>query len=291
MTDATQHPPFGTYSLPRSHEWLRQQANRLPNGRAGRAGASLIRRFFTRRGLEAYDVEVFPSIRARLYPATNRCEKRVLAAAQFFDAQERAFLDRAVASSASNPFVFVDLGANVGLYSLSVLASARRHNRNAKLMAVEPDPVTRSRLLQNIAFSDANDQFIIEACGVGATRGTAAIVGHANNRGEHRLVTDTSNGAGAPIDVLPLLDICHRHGITTIEALKIDVEGLDYDVLAAFFATAPKSLRPGHLIVEVGKTDANPAVVALCEKHGYHAIKRTKLNVILSRAESGTGHH
>ncbi len=291
MTDTTRHPPFGTYRLPRSHEWLRQQATRLPDGRAGRAGASLIRRFFTRQGSEAYDVEVFPSIHARLYPATNRCEKRVLAAAQFFDAQERAFLDETVGASSSNPFVFVDLGANVGLYSLSVLSSARRHNRDAKLIAVEPDPVTRARLLQNIAFSNAQDKFTVEACGVGATRGTGGIVGHANNRGEHRLVTDVPNGAGASIEILPLLDICNMHRIASIDALKIDVEGLDYEVLAAFFAIAPESLRPANLIVEVGKTDQNPAVVALCEKYGYRAVKRTKLNVILSRAEPVTGHH
>lgn len=289
MSDATQHQPFGTYRLPRSFEWLRQRSGELPNGRIGRAGASLIRRVIASRGPGVYDVEVFPTIHARLYPATNTCERRVFTAAQFFDAEERAFLDSAVATSPSSTFVFFDLGANVGLYGLSVLSSARAHQRDVKVIAVEPDPTTRSRLLENIAFSNAADKFIVESCGVGADRGVGGMVAHANNRGQNRITTGGS-GATGQIEILPLFDICQRHGITSIDAVKIDVEGMDFDVLEAFFAAAPSSLYPGSIIVEVDKTGAKPAVVALCEKSGYQVAQRTRMNAIVTRAETAMGH-
>jgi FkbM family methyltransferase len=289
VSHAIQTIPFGTFSLPRSREWLRSLAGWLPASRLGRAGASLIRRAIMRGGSPAYDVEVFPSVKARIYPTTNTCEKRVLTAAQFFDAPERAFLDQAVASSSSSqPFVFLDLGANVGLYGLSVLSSARKYGRTLRVISVEPDPTTRARLTQNISFSDADDVFTVEPCGVGAIRTTASIVEHANNRGENRLATGSSDAEGA-IEVLPLLDICQRNGVRSIDAIKIDVEGMDYDVLQAFFASAPVSLYPRSIIVEVNKRDDDPIIVDLCEEYRYRAIKRTTLNVILSLSESVDG--
>lgn len=285
MSDAMD-PPYGAFSLPGWEDWLRRCVGRFPTNRLGRIGASLVRRFVTRRGSNAYDVEVFPTIHARLYPATNTCERRALTAAQHFDIKERSFLDGWVATSSSDPFVFLDLGANVGLYGLFVLASARRHGRTARILAVEPDKTTRARLLANVKFSNAEKAFIVEACGVGAARGTAVIAEHGNNRGEHRLVM---NGEAASadetrqIEVVPLIEICARHAITSIDALKIDIEGMDYEVLAAFFEAAPAKLRPKTFIVEVGRDNARPDVVVLAEKYGYNVHERTRLNSIMVR--------
>ena len=280
MNDATQ-TPFGTYKLAPMSERLRQLAAKLPEGRLGRAGVSLIRRLIARRGDGAYDVEVFPTIKTRLYPATNTCEKRAFVGVQYFDPAERSFLDDAVAACRSNPFVFCDVGANVGLYGLSVVASGRRHGRRVSVLAVEPDPTTRRRHEVNVSFSGADACYIIEGCAAGAERGIGQIIAHENNRGEHHIAEYGGDAQG--IEILPLLDIVKKHGHSRIDALKIDVEGMDYKVLEAFFATAPKSLYPTTLIVEVSKTDATPAVVTLCEKYGFAIEKRTRLNAILSR--------
>ena len=282
--ETIQRGPFGTFGIARSQDSLRNRAAGLP---VSRAGASITRRLMALRGRAAYDVEVFPTINVRLYPTTNICEKRVLAAAHFLDAQERAFLDSAVASSTSKPFVFLDLGANVGLYGLSVLSCARRLKRDIKVMSVERDPTTRSRLTENIKFSNASDKFIVESCGVGSARGTGGMVGHADNRGQHRVITDTTGALGA-IEIVPLLDLCQRHSITSIDAVKIDVEGMDFEVLSSFFASAPRSLYPRAIIVEV-PDGANPPVVALCEKYGYRIVKLTALNAILTCAEAPNG--
>ena len=81
--ETIQRGPFGTFGISRSQDWLRSRAAGLP---VGRAGASIVRCLMALRGRGTYDVEVFPTINVRLYPTTNICEKRVLAAAQVWKA-------------------------------------------------------------------------------------------------------------------------------------------------------------------------------------------------------------
>ena len=70
-------------------------------------------------------------LRLRLHPRDNGCEKNLLFTPQMYEPAERAELaaeiDRAKADR--SPFVFVDIGANVGLFSFFVAARAARNAR------------------------------------------------------------------------------------------------------------------------------------------------------------------
>lgn len=274
-------PPFGTHRLSAPMERLRGATAHLPANRLGRALSSLIRRLVTRGPEDPIDAEIFPGIRARLRPGTNRCEKRVLTGAQFYDHQERAALATALQASGNEPFVFADLGANVGLYSLWMVASARTAGRSLQVLAVEPDPVTRSRLLANLAASGA-DNVTVAPVAVGATAGHGTIVEHGNNRGENQVATSDAAG-GEGFEILPLDQICDRYGISRIDAMKVDLEGHDEAALQGMFETAPEALWPRMLIVEAGKGEARPPVVRLCEANGYTTTGRTRLNAIMQR--------
>lgn len=279
-------PPFGTYALPWPAERLRRLAGHMPSNRFGRAMVSALRKLSVGRTAGPVDVaDVFPAIRARLYPATNRCEKRAVAGAQLFDPQERAALERAFAASASAPFVFVDLGANVGLYSLWMVSVARRMGRDVVGLAVEPDHVTRARLVANLAASTA-DCVMVAACAVGETSGRGAIVAHDGNRGEHRVRAATAGEAGS-FEILTIEEICARHGVTRIDAMKVDLEGHDEAALRALFSRAPRGLWPDLVIVEAGKGRALPDVVRLCLDNGYELDRRTRLNALMVRTPGG----
>lgn len=241
---------------------------------------SLLRRIIVWGRSEPFDVEVFPSVRARLYPTTNICEKRVIAAPQLYDWPERRALSEAMEASTSEPFVFLDLGANVGVYSLWIIAEARRLGRNWKVVAVEPDPETQVRLETNLAMSDAED-VIIERCAVGSARTVGHVVQHSDNRGQHHIVAE-DEGEGYTVEVVPLQEICARNRIDRIDAMKVDLEGYDYPVLDTFFANTPAALWPNLIVVEAGKAP-NPPVVALCVNNGYRLQERTKLNAVLRR--------
>ncbi|MDF1719094.1 MAG: FkbM family methyltransferase [Minwuia sp.] len=284
MTDVREmEPPFGTHRLPGPLERLRAMTMHLPANRVGRALSSLVRRIVSRGPETPIDAEVFPGIRLRLRPGTNRCEKRVLTGAQFYDHQERAALATALNSSDSQPFVFADLGANVGLYSLWMVASARASGRDLQVLAVEPDRVTRGRLLANLAASHAGNVTVAPvAVGGAVARGT--MMEHGNNRGENQ-VTVELGGGGDGFEILPLHMICERFGVHRIDAMKVDLEGHDEVALQGMFADAPRALWPGLLVVEAGKGETAPAVVQLCEAHGYRMAGRTRLNALMQRTD------
>ena len=70
----------------------------------------------------------------------------------------------------SNDDVFVDVGANVGIYS--ILASGVR---KAKSIAIEPSEETGTLLKKNIAINNLEDSVIIKKCVVGDQSGTISF--------------------------------------------------------------------------------------------------------------------
>ena len=64
---------------------------------------------------ECIDTELFHG-KARLYTKGNICEKRALFSPQIFESYERDF----ISSYAKEGSIFIDIGSNIGLYSLSV---------------------------------------------------------------------------------------------------------------------------------------------------------------------------
>lgn len=261
---------------------MRGCAQNLPFNKAGRLLTSLVRRICLAGREGPFDINVFGTINARVYPRTNRCEKRVMAGPQFFDLAERQALSDAVAGSTADPFVFLDLGANVGFYGLWIVDQARWNGRSASVVAVEPDDVTRDRLEANIAASDACDAFIVESCGIGESRGSATMVRDSRNRGANRIDLE-GEGDGAHFEVIPIADLCARHGITRVDALKIDIEGHDLPALRGLFASERTEIFPKLIVVEVGKGEAYPPLATLCEENGYTPVRRTRLNMILRR--------
>ena len=95
--------------------------------------AFLLRRIALKRLRGApVDIETYGA-RMRLLPYNNVCEKRVLFTPQFFDPLERQILEARIRDG----FVFVDIGANIGAYSLFVAMHA---GASARILAVEPQP-------------------------------------------------------------------------------------------------------------------------------------------------------
>jgi FkbM family methyltransferase len=240
--------------------------------------ASALRRLLLARGGDTYDVEIYPGVRARIYPRSNRCEKAVLTGTQFWDAEERAAVADAIGRSpALRPFVFVDVGANVGFYSLFACGVARAHKRAIRVLAIEPDRENLSRLQTNIALNGFEEVTVLPAA-VGEAAGRGNMTGGERNRGERHLVVD---GVGE-VEVVALGEALGRAGLATVDCMKVDIEGHDFAVLEAFLASTSAESSPKMLIVEIGR-DGEAAMSNLCTRHGYRLQARTKLNRIFVR--------
>ncbi len=272
-------PPFGAFALPPDNETWRQKALTYGAGRIGRMKISRARKKALHGVSEPFDVEIEPGLKARLYPSGNRCEKRAFAGVHIWDPEERAALQHAVQDNQQSDFVFLDVGANVGLYALYAAHYCRQSNQSAKILAIEPGLETCARLESNIA-ANGFDIGIIRAA-ISDQPGTGFLGGGDNNRGEARLTAQSAGSETVIIDTLAR--ICRVNGLTHINAMKLDIEGHDLVALTGFFADAPEKLHPDLLILETGKSETSP-LVELCQSHDYMVIKQTGLNTILGKS-------
>jgi FkbM family methyltransferase len=297
MNDA----PFGALAPNPFDRAIMALTGRMPDNWAGLKLAMALRRLVTMRmeTASALDVERW-RLRMRLHPRDNGCEKNLLFTPQMYEPPEREELAREIAGVSGRAFVFVDIGANVGLFSLFVAATARA----ARILAIEPEPGNFARLAFNIA---ANPGLPITplALALGETEGTAVIMLNARDRGGTRMVAGgTQVGGiqaagtqaagtqaagtrpgGVEVKCRPLIGVVTDAGLTGIDALKIDVEGAEDKVLVPFFRDAPAALWPGLIVIEDSSAEWSSDLFALLASKGYAVSSRTRQNVMLRRED------
>lgn len=127
--------------------------------------------------------------------------------------------------------VFVDVGAHVGLHSLT---AARAVGADGRVLAIDPQPYCCERLLTNAALNHLNN-IVVVAAAAGDRDGVIML--HSQQGGDHTRLTLAGAGAAdlparfeAPIVRLDTLT--DRHRIGSIKVLKIDVEGYEAQVIA-----------------------------------------------------------
>ncbi|MEM6851661.1 MAG: FkbM family methyltransferase [Pseudomonadota bacterium] len=292
-----QHPPpeatdpFGTHAPKGFQKAALGLLGRLPPGPVSRRTALLTRRLAGARAPGVFDVEPFPQVRARLHPSDNRCERWALTTPQLWDRLERIALEHAIrahqSAETARPFVFVDVGANVGLYSLWALSCARRLGHALQALAIEPAPEALRRLRTNLALSEAEADIAVAPNAVAARAGPVRLASHDGNQGETRIGADLPDDAPnqalvAAVHAAPLADLVAATGLPTIDAMKIDIEGDERQALSAYFEAAPETHWPRLLIVEALEGTA-PRGEAPFGDQGYRLVDRARLNLVLAR--------
>jgi FkbM family methyltransferase len=221
--------------------------------------------------------------RARLYPADNSCEKDALFTPQIYDTLERAMIGAAIdrKSAAEGPFVFLDIGANVGLYSLFVAkrSGANRHNGGARILAAEPQPGIVDRLRFNVA---CNPDFDISVAPVAVTDrdGEVELVLHARDAAGSRLDlgAESVGTEAVRVPARPLAALVAEAGFSSVDALKIDVEGAEHLVLVPFLSGAPQALLPRLIVIEDHSQSWPVDLYALFKTLGYREAARSRVN-------------
>lgn len=242
----------------------------------------LLRRIFRASSGRYTDVELW-GLRLRLSPAGNFSEGGFLFLPHRWDRRERELLARRLVAGA----VFVDVGSNAGGYLWWV---QRQLGPEWRGVAVEPDPELRVRLEHNLA-TNGMDHVRVFPWAVGPDAGEAVLRIHPVNRGQNELVqAGEAGGAGSgpeelvPVRVVPLPELLEAAGVERVNALKIDVEGLEAEVLDDFLDRAPPGLRPDLILMEMARDSAgHEATVRRLEGLGYETVLRSTLNVGLVR--------
>ncbi len=125
--------------------------------------------------------------------------------------------------------VIFDVGANIGETTLNF---AKKTGENGKIHSFEPDPINYISVEKNIRINDFNN-ILLNPFGLGNEEGKFKIYTvDENNRGMNRIVNSTDNISNhREITITRIDDYVKNNNIKTINLIKIDVEGFEFNVL------------------------------------------------------------
>jgi len=184
--------------------------------------------------------------------------------------------------------VFVDVGGNVGLYSLI----AAKHNPSAQVITIEPE----TSLLERMRFNAETNNLKVQAANTALSdyEGTGLLDTDRGQSGQNQLVgtqirsvddiaEDGADESGKrEVSVTTLPQLCQSLGVKHIDIMKIDIEGHEYRVLQHFVENAPNELFPARIIIE-HVHDINGTVDMLEKRAGYRVMETSKRNALLQR--------
>lgn len=144
---------------------------------------------------------------------------------------------------------FVDVGANVGIYSL---IAGRKVGHGGRVIAIEPMPSTMHALRTTLAVNGVAPIVDARECALGATAGTATLYSGSTSGHSTLLAEPGSERSQHQVAIERGDDLLNG---TQPALIKIDVEGWELDVLEGLRGTIGKTAKlamivecsPGHI--------------------------------------------
>jgi FkbM family methyltransferase len=117
----------------------------------------------------------------------------------------------------------IDLGANCG-FALAYLSACFPH---ASFACIEPDPRNLIQLAKNIELNQL--PATVFAAGVGATNGYFRLQINSENPSCNQITEESTQGIA--VAVLTLDDILAQMNWESVDLIKMDIEGMEYDLV------------------------------------------------------------
>jgi len=163
--------------------------------------------------------------------------------------------------------VFVDVGANLGLYTVWACRRARR------VISVEPNPAALANLKVNIALNECSNVTVVPKA-LSDRRGYAKLkIPKAIERGlipspQSSIVWDFEEAFEVKVEMDTLDNVLEEVGVDSVDILKIDVEGAEGLVVRG----AEKTLRKAKaVLIEIWRE--NMWVVRHLKNSGYKLVE------------------
>jgi FkbM family methyltransferase len=280
MTVSTDHTPFGAFAPSAIARTAIELTRAMPDSWLGRRLAFALRQCVVSamRG-RPVDFEAFGA-NMRLFPYDNMCEKRLLFTPQYFDRRERSILVERMRPDLR----FIDIGANVGAYSLFVAALARGA---ARILAIEPQPDIFERLVANMRLNPFGTIKAVQ-CAVADKPGDFTLFLDTKNRGESSMrAVRSPNGLSMKVPATTLLQLVTEEKFERIDVIKLDVEGAEDLILEPFFHDAAEALWPSLIIMEDGVGSWHTDMEPFLKARGYRQLLRTHVNYVFERQGEG----
>ena len=179
--------------------------------------------------------------------------------------------------------LFVDVGANVGLYTILGIEAG------AEVIAVEPSRIARERLASNLKLNGYMAEVVPAA--VGETEGTLRLTTQLDNQNHLLLSSDSEEIESEEVPVLTLDGLV---GERTVDGLKVDVEGAELLVMKG----AERLLAEQHIkliqlewnesSLDLLKQDRTP-LAELLSSYGYALFRADGKGELVPMSDFGFG--
>ena len=171
---------------------------------------------------------------------------------------------------------FVDIGANIGLYSLPLALSTPE----GQVVAIDANPLMIKQLNFNAEASKlTNLKIIFSAVSNKTGYGSLTI----RNEDDAIVAINEKNNDGIPIRTLR--DILAESKIGKVYGLKIDVEGHEDLALAPFLLSAGVNELPTKIVIEHVNQEDYPACKDAFKKLNYKLVGKSKNNSFYELSE------
>jgi len=273
---ADREPPFGAHAPQGLLARILDITRALPSDGLGKRLGFALRKLATPMlGGKPVDIESFGA-RFRLMPYNNVCESRILFFPRLFDEAERDF----IRSRMTDDFCFLDIGANIGGYSLFVAAHA---GPRARIVAIEPMPDIFSRLVTNIRLNPFGTIKALALAVADKDEERTLFVDRANQGESSLKIVTAVESHSIRVPARRLLTILGEEGFAKLDGIKIDVEGAEDLILDPFFSQAPESLYPRIIVIESAPNRWQSDLVGLLRSKGYMKVGETRNNYLFER--------
>ncbi len=216
-----------------------------------------------------------------------------LATREVYEPLETALLKKELRSGQ----VFVDVGANIGYYTL---LAARIVGAEGRVYAFEPDP-SNFRLLEKNVRENGYANVVLDRRAVSNASGAARLYLNRTNKGDHRIYDAGGGGGSVSIRTVPL-DGYFKKLDKEVHFIKMDIQGAEARALEGMRGLAAKN-RGLKLVAEFcGKnlahsgSDPRKFLLSL-RRMGFtireisepeKALKSVTLEYLLNRYHAGT---
>lgn len=164
--------------------------------------------------------------------------------------------------------IVVDIGANIGAFTLYAAKMGAK-----KVIAVEPEPHNIELLRMNIAENKKHSdcQFIVDTSAIGRENSDEAFINDAH--GDSAVIRNREMSDGmVKVPMITLDALFGKYGLEYIDVLKIDIEGLEGEVLLNADKATMNLCRYITLEYDQHANDLGAIVEKLIETHQIKAV-------------------